>query len=207
MKTIVVVIGSLVIFFGVALALDYSTSPIPTGEASGKIDLYAEPLQTPCDEPAIEKNADSMTFTIVPKASYEIRCLVICKVKYDIGAVAKLSPMDICAVWGKMGEREYREHISCVEAGRACIFFSEGVSLEKSYIHSHIANMHLIPANENVLKAIRSIRTDDNVVLEGFLVQVYCNGELIWSSSMTRDDDKCEVFYVTGVRIGNELYG
>jgi hypothetical protein len=81
-----------------------------------------------------------------------------------------------------------------------------------SYISSHSSNNHIIPATENVRKAVKSIKARQRVILEGSLVNLTGTFEgqsVWWNTSLSRTDtgdSSCELFYVTKVRIGNYIY-
>ena len=87
-----------------------------------------------------------------------------------------------------------------------------GPPFDRTYIARHSSNNHIIPATENVLKAVRSVGKRQKIVLEGLLVNLqgsYKGQRVWWSTSLTRDDSgdhSCELFYVTKVRIDNNVY-
>lgn len=59
------------------------------------------------------------------------------------------------------------------------------------YIINHSSNNHIIPATENLRKAVKSIKTGRKIVLEGFLVNLTGTYErqTVWSdTSMSRSD-------------------
>lgn len=185
-------------------------APEPTGKVSGEIDTSYEPVQELYSGEKFPHVVEEVQFMIEPVATYEI-AFVVLSARYHYSSLEdKLSPVDLCVVWGKLAEPENLEHIYSLQAARWCSYrYDGGLSLDAAYVESHVANIHIIPANENVLKAVKSIKKDQEAVLEGFLVKVYREGRLIWSSSLTRTDSgdgACEVFYVTKVRIGTAIY-
>jgi nitrogenase subunit NifH len=84
--------------------------------------------------------------------------------------------------------------------------------VDHSYIISHSSNNHVIPANENIYQAIKTIREKDRVVLKGLLVNLkgtYKGQTVTWNTSLSRTDignDSCELFYVSEVRIETKVY-
>ena len=70
----------------------------------------------------------------------------------------------------------------------------------------------MIPANENVRRAVKMIKEKDEVFLEGFLVSLkgtYKGETVTWNSSLSRTDTgdgSCELFYVSKVRIDTMVY-
>jgi len=88
----------------------------------------------------------------------------------------------------------------------------EGSPVDHSYIISHSSNNHVIPVNENIYQAIKTIREKDRVVLKGWLVNLkgtYKGQTVTWNTSLSRTDTgngSCELFYVSEVRIETKVY-
>jgi hypothetical protein len=187
-----------------------STMPEPMGEAYGEIDTLSEPVQVSYTGQMFPHTVENFQFEIEPVAAYTISCVVISKRYHTNTLEDKLSPVDLCVVWGALSEPENLEHIYSLQAGRWCSFrYTSELTVDQSYIENHIANMHLIPANENVNKAVKSIKEGQKIYMEGYLVKVFKYGQCIWVSSLSREDSgegACEVFYVTKVRIGTAVY-
>ena len=62
--------------------------------------------------------------------------------------------------------------------------------------------MHLIPANEAAAEALRRVRKDDRVRIDGWLVEAEATDGWRWRSSTTREDSgagACEVIYVCSI--------
>jgi hypothetical protein len=71
-------------------------------------------------------------------------------------------------------------------------------------INRSSANMHLIPADDAVLKALRQVAVGRVVELEGWLVNADRGDGWRWRSSTTREDwgaGACELMYVRDVRL------
>lgn len=188
--------------------------PQVTGEEYDEIDVSQEPTQTEDNavEPIVIKNEDG-EFTITPLADYKIAAVVVSKKSYHDGWRADIAPVDLALAWGKMADPEYDNYISYNQSDRWYFYeYKEGSPFNNSYIISHSANNHIIPADENIYRAVKTIKKKEKVLLEGFLVNVrgrYNGGSFWWNSSLTRmdsGDGSCEVFYVKKVRIGTEVY-
>lgn len=91
----------------------------------------------------------------------------------------------------------------------------------ESYITSHVAHTHTIPANTNVMGALLKIKINDKVKLDGYLVDIYTDkSEIVARTSLSRSDNNatsrgkngqnyggaCEVMYVNSVQIGQNIY-
>ena len=75
---------------------------------------------------------------------------------------------------------------------------AEGPPLPLAEIIRSSANMHLIPADENVARALARVSPGQTVRLQGWLVEAR-RDDFVWRSSMSRDDSgggACELVYV-----------
>jgi hypothetical protein len=72
--------------------------------------------------------------------------------------------------------------------------------IPESEIVTHSANMHIIPADDSILRNLKSLRKGSLVRLSGNLVvATHPQSNKPWRSSLVRDDQgegACEVFYV-----------
>ena len=84
------------------------------------------------------------------------------------------------------------------------LWISENGGTDK--ISEYFSNNHLIPSDKKIENQIKSIKENDFVKIDGYLVNVYCkksNGSYFyWNSSTSRSDSgngACEVIYVTNI--------
>jgi hypothetical protein len=188
--------------------------PKLTGVESDEIDTSQDPIQASykSDEPII-KEIKNGHFTITPVAEYKISGRVVGKENYSSNWEGEISPVDLTIVWGKLAEPEYDRYISYSQRNRWYFYnYKSGSPFDNSYIISHSGNHHIIPANENVHRAIKTIKEKERVVLEGFLVNIrgtYKGQTVTWNTSLSRTDTvngSCELFYVSKVRIDTRVY-
>jgi hypothetical protein len=190
------------------------SKPTPSDIAVGEIDASAEPEQTLAgDRESVVINIKNGEFYLNPIAEYSVNAVVVSKESYSYGWQAELAPVDLALVWGKLSNPELMENITFSQSDRWYFFeYSNDSPLSGSYISTHSSNSHIIPANENISRAVKSIKKNEKVMLKGFLVNVkgrYNNTDVWWNSSITRNDTgdgSCEVFYVTKVRNGDYIY-
>lgn len=198
----------------IVIVLLCGSKPEPTAMEHGEIDTSQDPIQTSTDqEDIIILEIKDGVFELTPMAQYEASVMVMSKKTYSHGWSGKVAPIDLALAWGNLTEPQYDKHIDYSQADRWYFFEYESESpLDAGYIGKHSANNHIIPATENILKAIKSIKKKQTVVLEGFLVFLkgtYKGEEVFWNSSLTRDDhgdSSCELFFVDKVRIGDYVY-
>jgi hypothetical protein len=188
--------------------------PRLTGVAFEEIDTSQDPVQIPfaSSEPIIIdwKNGH---FTLMPVAKYRLSGVVVSKESYADGWDGKISPIDVAIVWGRLSGSDYRRYVTFSQGSRWYHYqLKEGSPFEVSYVITHSSNNHIIPANENILRAIKSIKKKDKVILEGWLVNLsgkYQGGNVSWTTSLSRQDTgngSCELFYVSKVRIEAKIY-
>jgi hypothetical protein len=188
--------------------------PTPTGVDLDKIDTSRDPVQTPhaFEEPIVIQMKKDV-FSLTALAEYKVSGMVVCKTFYSDDWDGKISPVDLAIVWGKLAEPEYNRYITFWHGFRWYNYkWKEGSPFDPSYIITHSSNNHIIPANQNIYRAIKTIKKKDKVVLEGFLVNLkgtYEGKKVTWNTSLSRSDTgtgSCELFYVSKVRIDTKVY-
>ncbi len=191
-----------------------SPPPEQSDTASQTIDSSLDPIQTKVDEDSFDVNRGDYKFKIKPLAEYEIHAQVKSKRTYGSDWTSLLSPIDLALAWGGLVAPNADEHISYSQSNRWYYYKYDGASpFQKPYIRSHSANHHILPASENVERAVYSLGVKEKVRLQGFLVKVNgtdSSGKAVWwKSSLSRNDEgdgSCEVFWVKEVQIGDKVY-
>jgi hypothetical protein len=188
---------------------EHLLTPPPAGEEYSAIDTSHEPVQELYRGEVIYREADGDEYTLVPVATYKASVLVV-SAKHYYDEDAELVPVDLCVTWGALAEPYYLQYVTFTQEDRWCeCIYDAGSPVDAPDVLSQFVNMHLIPANDNILQAVKTIREGQKVILEGFLVDIYLDGSIYIGTSRTRLDDgegSCEVLYVTRVRIGNSGY-
>jgi hypothetical protein len=198
----------------VLLLLIACNRPRPTGFEFEKLDTFGDPDQRliAASEPIVIASNDG-TFALTPRAEYRLSGVVVSRAGYSDGWDSILSPVDLAVAWGKAADPQVEKYVSFSQSGRWYYYRPDRDSpIDLNYIATHSGNNHLIPCNENLTRAVKSIRRKETICLEGFLVDVkgtYKGGPVVWSTSLTRTDTgngSCEVFYVTKARIEGRVY-
>jgi hypothetical protein len=185
-----------------------------TGVDLDKIDISQDPVQTPCTlEEPILRNVKDGPFTLIRAAQYKINGCAISKEYYSEGWDSIISPVDLLIVWGKLADPEYHKYITFAHGNRWYHYKWKGETPgDPAYIITHSSNNHILPANGNIYRAIKQIKKRDQIVLEGFLVNVkgtFKGRPVSWNTSLTRTDTgngSCELLYVSKVRIDTKVY-
>ena len=141
--------------------------------------------------------------TLKPLAGFSIQARVLSREDYRMGRESDLSPTDLALGWHRMAEDAVLSKLSMSQSVR---FFSyrwdNQPPLPPDEIRVSAANMHMIPANDAVAQALADVRKDDNVRIDGWLVEATAPDGWRWRSSTTREDTgggACEVVYVCAI--------
>lgn len=186
---------------GVPLALLSSEgAPLPNA--------LKEPVQAEAGREQFSETRGRRTFRIVPRAAYDVAARVGATERYRWGASGALIPWDFVLTWGAATREPAWSRISYLQTGRFYNWRCDD-SLDPSYVSSHTANTHLIPASSRIASALAHVRRGDVVRLEGDLVDVDGPDGFLWKTSLTRTDTgpgACETLYVRAVTIGTRRY-
>ncbi|MBM4339392.1 MAG: hypothetical protein FJ110_07590 [Deltaproteobacteria bacterium] len=188
--------------------------PHKSGFDSEEIDTSRDPIQRSASsyDPIVIQKKDGY-YTLTPVAAYELAGKVVSKETYWFGWESDLSPLDLAIAWGKLAETEHEKYVSFSQTNRWYFYeYKPECPLDNDYILSHSSNNHIIPATENISLAVKGVGKHEKVILEGFLINLkgtYKGGEVYWNTSLSRKDTgngSCELFYVTKIRINNDVY-
>ena len=179
-----------------AAATTASRCPMPPRAARD-----APPLQSPLP-PSLPGFAHAGA-TLQPLAGFSIRARVLGSEPYRLDREARFAPLDLALGWGRMRETAVLSRLQISQGGRWYRYRWQGdPPIPRDEIVRSSANMHMIPADGRVAAALASIDRDDNVRIDGWLVEVQAADGWRWRSSLTRDDQgqgACEVVYVCSV--------
>lgn len=161
----------------------------------------------------LEVSASGHTFRLASLAHYEIAARVLSRERYYLGWRADLSPIDLALGWGALADTAVDRFIDWHQGGRWYFFeWSADSPYRNDDIIPQSANVHVIPANDNVRRILLSIDRDQVLALSGQLVRVDDPAAAAsggWSSSLSRTDTgdgSCELMYVERVLAGGVEY-
>jgi len=186
------------IIFLVLLVLGYyywqNDKPV-THEGKGQI-AKEQPKQTPSKEKEFRYKKD---YLIKPLADFDITARVLSKKKYRSGEEVNLAPVDLAMGWGPMSDEKVISKLKISQRNRWFYWKCDVFPIPREQIEHNAANMHLIPADENIGNAINSVNAGNLVHFKGHLVKVTKSGGWKWQSSLSRTDTgngACEVVFV-----------
>ncbi|WP_202844492.1 hypothetical protein [Luteimonas saliphila] len=172
--------------------------PLPPGIAPGGL-----PLQTEVPRGVGPFRLEDGALT--PLAGFRIEARVLAREDYSIGREAAFSPTDLALGWARMREDEVLARLDISQSSRWYRYRWQGdPPLPAQEIVRSSANMHMIPSTPGVARALRDVRRDDTVRIDGWLVQVDAPDGWRWRSSLTREDSgngACELVYVCALRV------
>jgi len=146
-----------------------------------------------------------LKYRLLPIAEFKAKGLVLSIKDYRSDPNEhriSLSPTDIALGWGPMANPAVLQNFRYYQDNRRFYYTNyQSYSEEAREIEAdfHVANIHIIPSNANIAKALKNIQARDMVELQGELIAVYFKGQKVWESSLTRRDSgdgACEVLFL-----------
>jgi hypothetical protein len=177
----------------------FSTRPV--GHAEGAV-VPTVPVQVDRSGlPSISKEG----YQIMPAAEFSLEARVLSKASYRMGREAELSPVDLALGWGPMSDSAVLDRLQISQGNRFYFYrWSDQPPIPPSEIVEHSANMHMIPASDEIKQRLDTVREGQIVSLSGYLVRVQAPDGWHWNSSMTRSDSgngACEVVWVKSLTV------
>ncbi len=161
----------------------------------------------------ININRGKDNYLIVPQAQYRIGAVVRSKRAYRFDRMAKISPFDFALVWGFLADEHFYRQLKITQGGRRYFFRpKKGAQMSVDWIYINSSNNHIIPANDNIRRALRTVRKNDHVLIEGYLVNVTATikgKSFTWRTSLSREDKgdgACEIIYVKRIKVNYRVY-
>jgi hypothetical protein len=157
-----------------------------------------EPVQVDLDPPP---RFEAKGYTFIERAKYDITARVLRKEIYHFDGGSGLAPVDLGVGWGPLSDSTLIDQLEFSQMGR---FFywrprTANFPLSTATLVSHLAQMHMIPANQAIEAKLRKLRPGQLVSASGYLVDIRSASGFTWSTSLSRTDTgdgACEVFWV-----------
>jgi hypothetical protein len=138
-------------------------------------------------------------------ADYEFSARVISLAWYRMGAESEYSPVDLGIGWGEMSDTKHIDALQWRHSARFLFYrFSGEPPIPQKDIARQFANVHVLPANPQVLRTLETLRPGQRVNARGTLVELAREDGWRWRSSLVRDDEgngACEVMYLESIAI------
>jgi hypothetical protein len=137
--------------------------------------------------------------TLHTRAHFALTARVLSREDYRFDACASLAPMDLALGWGRMSDSAVLAQIQIHQSSRFYYWHVTDFPIPRQEIEASSANMHLIPADAGVHRAMERVRPGELVHIEGFLVDADRPDGWHWRTSLSRDDTgngACELVFV-----------
>jgi len=116
-------------------------------------------------------------YQIKALAQFNMEARVLGKERYWLGRAADLSSIDLALGWGPMSDQKILEQLNISQSGRRYFWWARQLPLPAERINAHSANMHIIPADEDIATRLKEIRRGEIISLRGYLVAVQAPGD------------------------------
>jgi hypothetical protein len=149
-------------------------------------------------------------FLLEPKAGYQITAKVLSKRRYRWDELAPLAPWDFALGWGTLSDERWLRPTKVTQGGRFMFWHLYESPLNIDMVNQSSANVHLIPANSDILASIAKTPKGAIVTLQGQLVNVHFSDQRVIPTSLTRLDTgpgACEILLVESVTIEHPQSG
>ncbi|WP_051282547.1 hypothetical protein [Silanimonas lenta] len=166
---------------------------LPASDAPVQRDGGALPAPFPIDQ-----------HRLTPRAAFAVQATVLGTERYRFDRGAALSPVDFALGWGRMADPAVHGPLAIRQSGRWYHYRwgPEGPPIPLPEIIRSSSNLHLIPADKAVERALLRIGAGQRVRLAGWLVDVDGEDGFVWRTSLSREDSgdgACEIVYVCEV--------
>ena len=138
-------------------------------------------------------------YVITPIADFQVQAKVLGRKNYSWGREADLSPLDLALGWGQMSDESILEHFNISQSGRWYYWRTDRMVIPRNEIQTSSANMHMIPANDQIADRLDDVKEGEVVKFSGKLVKIEAGDGWRWVSSTSRNDrgnGSCEIVWV-----------
>jgi hypothetical protein len=157
-----------------------------------------EPVQVDLQD-AVPFDIDGGHYHLRPLAEFHVTARVLSREDYNWDRLAAVVPTDLALGWGRMSDSAILKDIDISQGERFYYWYTHHFPIPRREIETHSANMHLIPADSSVRKAIARVREGQVIHFDGKLVELKSENGWSMRSSLTREDTgagACELVWV-----------
>lgn len=149
---------------------------------------------------------DEFHFTAL--AEFRIKARVLSTNFFWTGKEKEISPVDFALGWGPMSDQAVLDHIEISQRSRWYYWEAESYPIPRDQITMNSANMHIIPANNEIEDLVDEVYKGCLIEMTGYLVEVKTDEGWRWKSSLRRDDTgggSCELVWVEELNISEGI--
>lgn len=142
---------------------------------------------------------------LYPRARFQVEARVLATERYFLDPMADLSPVDLALGWGPMSDEVVIDQLDISQGERFAYALPRGpLPISHTLFLLTFSNFHVIPANSQIERELKSLRRGQVVRLQGQLVDVERPGARRWRSSLARTDTgagACEILFATQLSV------
>ncbi len=164
----------------------------------------APPVQLDLDPPP---TFAAHGYTLIGRARYNITARVLRRENYHVDGGATLAPVDLGVGWGPMSDSTVIDQLEFSQMGRFLYWRPRNgreFPVPLAMLVTNAAQMHLIPASDDIEARLKRLRPGQVVTIGGHLVDVRGPGGFSWNTSLTRTDTgngACEIVRVESLAV------
>jgi hypothetical protein len=147
---------------------------------------------------------------LTPRARYRVAARVLSRERYRSSWRADVSPIDLALGWSALSDPAVDRWIDWSQNSRWYFWrFPSGSPYQNDAIRRQSANVHVVPANDNLRRALLEVDEGDVVQLTGWLIDLEGPDRERWGTSLSRTDrgnHSCELMYVTELADPETVY-
>lgn len=147
-------------------------------------------------------------FTIRALAEFKIKARVLSTNYFWSGKEKNISPVDFALGWGPMSDQAVLDHIKISQRSRWYKWEADFYPIARDQISLNSANMHIVPADDEIEDMLSDVYKGSIIEIEGYLVEITADKGWKWRSSLRRDDTgggACEIVWVDKIIISSEI--
>lgn len=171
--------------------------------SGSKPTLLNEPLQVNIDPVELSPGVFAL-------AHFSAEVLVLSTKKYPLDSndvLSVVSPLDIAVAWSDAATPEARKAVELTQSERRYHWRARTRDMKKPGVGDFTkksGNWHMVPADDDILGQLESLKPDQTVLIEGDLIQVFFQDGTFYKSSLVRDDTgdgACEIILTRKVSV------
>jgi hypothetical protein len=154
--------------------------------------------------PADDRAWDYEGYRVTPRADYSLKARVLSASRYRWDRGSALAPVDLAVGWGSMSDSSTLDRFEVEQGSRYFTLYPQDGRVDLAEALRHAANMHVIPANAQVRRALDAAKPGSVVTMRGRLVDVRGADGFTWNTSLRRDDTgdgACELFWADEIEL------
>lgn len=151
-----------------------------------------------------ERHFEHQGYRIEPLARFNSEVRLLSKEWYYNGQLAEISPVDFMVGWGPMSDERVLNEVLIKQNDRYFSWQLTHYPIPLNKMVRHSANIHLVPASEEVKAKLREVLKGHVVKLKGLLVEISDGNGWSAESSLTRKDygeDASEILWLEELKI------